>query len=113
VLGIAELALNVLNGNCKISKISVDRLRKHNTDLRRLVDSGIARRKKKKPIVQRVVFLHSLLTASLSVLPSLIQLQKFCGNYCLCRPNMLNGSDAVMMTSTRKLITRDETCAVC
>jgi hypothetical protein len=29
MLGIAELVLNVLNGNCKISKRGVDRLLKH------------------------------------------------------------------------------------
>jgi hypothetical protein len=40
VLGIAELALNVLNGNCKISRSGAERLRKHKTVLRRLVDRG-------------------------------------------------------------------------
>jgi hypothetical protein len=47
VLGIAELAINVLNGNCKISKSGVDRLRKHKTVLRRLFDIGVALHKKK------------------------------------------------------------------
>ena len=74
VLGIAELALTVLNGNCKISKNDVDRLRKHKSVLRRLVDSGIALRRKRKLIVPREGFLHPLLTAALSALPSLIQL---------------------------------------
>jgi len=74
VLGIAELALNVLNGNCKISRSGVDRLRKHKTVLRHIVDSGVTLHKKKKLIVQRGEFLLPLLTAALSALPSLIQL---------------------------------------
>jgi hypothetical protein len=51
VLGIAQLALNVLNGNCKIFRSSTERLRKHKTVLRRLVDKGIALGKKRKQIV--------------------------------------------------------------
>jgi hypothetical protein len=74
VLGIAEVSLNVLNGNCKISKCGVDRLRKHKTVLRRLVDIGVALHKKMKLIMQRGGFLLPLLTAALSALPSLIQL---------------------------------------
>jgi hypothetical protein len=46
VLGIAELVLSFLNGNCKISKCGVDRLRKHKAILRRLVDNRIALGKK-------------------------------------------------------------------
>jgi hypothetical protein len=114
VLGIAEFALNVINGNCKISKSGVDQLRKHKTVRRRLVDSGVALHTKKLT-VQRGGFLLPLLTAALSALPSLIQLKKkCCGKCCSCRTNIFNGYDAVMvMTSTWKLITRGETCVGC
>jgi len=70
VLGIAELALNVQKGNCKISKTGVDQLRKLKIFLRRLVDKGIALGRKKKLIVQRDGFLLPLITAVLSALPS-------------------------------------------
>lgn len=74
MLGIAELALSVVNGNCTISKSGVDRLRKNKTLLRRLVDKGVALAKKRKVIVQREGFLLPLLMAALSALPSIIQL---------------------------------------
>jgi len=74
VLGKAELALIVLNGNCKNFRCGADRLRKHKNVQRRLVDKGIAIRKKKKLIVQRGGFLLPLLTAALSALLILIQL---------------------------------------
>jgi hypothetical protein len=54
VLGIAELALNVLKGNCKIFRIGVDWLHKHKTFLRRLVDKGIVFGKKKRLICSEV-----------------------------------------------------------
>ena len=74
VLGIAELALDVLNGNCKISRCRVDRLRKHKNFLERMVDKRIALSKNRNPIVQQGVFLLPLMTAALSALPSLINL---------------------------------------
>jgi hypothetical protein len=74
VLGIAELVLNVLNGNCKITDASTKRLRKHKGALRRMVDREVALKKKKKLIVQRGGFLIPLLTAALSALPSLLGL---------------------------------------
>jgi hypothetical protein len=71
-LGIAELVLNVLKGNCKISDASTKRLRKHKGALRRMVDREVAL--KKKLVVQRGGFLIPLLTAALSALPSLLGL---------------------------------------
>jgi len=41
VLGIAELALKVVNGNCNISRCDADSLRKHKNVLQCLVDKGI------------------------------------------------------------------------
>jgi len=51
VLGIVELALNVLNGNCKISRCGADRLRKHKIVLRRQDGRGIATVKKRKLMI--------------------------------------------------------------
>jgi hypothetical protein len=48
VLGIAEFALGVVNGNFKIYNSDVYRLRKHKTVLRPLVDRGVPLRKKRK-----------------------------------------------------------------
>jgi hypothetical protein len=74
VLGTVELALNVLNGNCKISRCDAERLPKHNGILRRPVDKGIAHGKKRKLIMHRSVFLFPLLAVALSALPSLTRL---------------------------------------
>jgi len=75
-LGIVDLEINVLNGNCKNSKRGVDQLRKHKIVLRRLTNRGIALRKKRKLIGQRGRFLLTLLIAALSALPSLTRLKK-------------------------------------
>ena len=74
MLGIAELALNILKAKCKIPKSDIERLRKHKSVLRRLVDKGIAVVKNRKLIVQKGGFLPPLLTAVLSALTSLIRL---------------------------------------
>jgi hypothetical protein len=74
MLGIAELALNILNWNCNFSKSVVERLRKHKTVKRRLLGSGSSLGKKRNLIVQRGGILLPLLTAALSALPSLIRL---------------------------------------
>jgi hypothetical protein len=73
VLSIAELVLNVLNGNWKISDASAKRLRKHKGSLRRTIDRGIAL-KKRKQMVKRGEFLIPLLTAALSALLNLLGL---------------------------------------
>ena len=72
VLGTAELTLNVLDTNCKISRSRSERLRKHKAFQRRLIENGIVLGKKKALIVQRGGFLLTLLTAALSALPSII-----------------------------------------
>jgi len=40
VVGIAELGLNILKGNCKIARCGCDRMRKHKDVLRRLFKQG-------------------------------------------------------------------------
>jgi len=51
VLGIVELALNVLNRNSKISRYGADMLRKHKIVLQRLDGRGIVMGKKRKLII--------------------------------------------------------------
>lgn len=71
IYSIIECALNVLNGNCRLSPCAVKRLHKYRHHLRRLVDPAINVNAKRKALVQSGGFLLPLLSA---VLPSLIAL---------------------------------------
>ena len=70
ILGIIEAALNVLKG---VLRSQTNRLRKHKSGLRHLVDKRIALGIKRKLIVQRGGVLLPLLTAVLSALPIFIR----------------------------------------
>ena len=70
ILSIVECALNVLNGNCKISECTKRKLGKHKSVLRDLCTKASVD-KKKRLIIQKGGFLIPLLSA---VLPSLISL---------------------------------------
>jgi len=70
---ICECALNVLRGNVPLNKSQKNKLRKHATTLRSLVDRSGSLKRKKKIIVQRGGFLPALLAPIIgTVLANLI-----------------------------------------
>lgn len=73
ILTIIECALNILNGNCKLSKCSRQRLGKHKEVLRRLVNKKVSLSSKRRLVVQKGGFLIPLLSAVLTGLTSLIR----------------------------------------
>ena len=70
ILSIVECALNVLNGNCKISECTKRKLGKHKKVLRDFCKKASIS-KKRKLVIQKGGFLIPLLSA---ILPSLISL---------------------------------------
>ena len=71
ILSIVECALNVLNGNCKLSDCNKRKLAKFKTVLRALCKKASIK-KKQQLIVQKGGFLIPLLSAVLPTLVSLI-----------------------------------------
>lgn len=72
VLAIAECALNVLNGNCKLSKCTIRNLRKYKNSLRQVVDKSQKLDTKRRFIIQKGGFFIPLLSAVLTGLSALI-----------------------------------------
>ena len=69
---ICECALNVLNGNIRISDCTKRKLRKFRTSLRSLVDKRLPLVSKRRVIQQRGGFLLPLLSAVLPALAGLL-----------------------------------------
>ena len=69
---ISECALNVLNGNIRLSNCAKRKLKKYKSSLRSLADRRFPRSAKTKLIVQRGGFLLPLLSAVLPALASLL-----------------------------------------
>jgi hypothetical protein len=67
---LSECALNVLEGNVKLSKCAKRKLRKYKGQLRKVADKRVSKAKKKKIIIQRGGFLLPLLSAVLPALSS-------------------------------------------
>ena len=69
---VGECALNVLQGNVKLSKYAKRKLRKFRRQLRTVADRHVSLARKKKVIIQRGRFIVPLLSVVLPTIASLV-----------------------------------------